>query len=164
MNTRCSVCLDPQRREIEAAHVAGVSFREIGKRFGRSKTTIQKHVKLHVPAAAQKALDAANDREIQAGDAILDEVNRLKDDAKRLQAKAEKDHDIRAALIAIDKLTRLAELQARLMGELRDREINFDFINIDPVTAERMAQMFLARRRPAVIVAASPAEAVDVNS
>jgi tricorn protease len=71
MNTRCTVCHHPQRAEIEQAHVAGVTLREIGKRFDRSKTTIAKHLKSHVPAAAQKALDAANDREVEAGDAIL---------------------------------------------------------------------------------------------
>jgi IS30 family transposase len=59
--------LPPSRRaEIEAALIASVLLREIGKRFDRSKTTIAKHAKLHVPAAAQKALDAANDREADA--------------------------------------------------------------------------------------------------
>jgi IS30 family transposase len=54
MNTRCTVCRHPQRAEIEEAHVVGATLRDIGKRFNRSKTTIQKHIKLHVPAAAQK--------------------------------------------------------------------------------------------------------------
>jgi hypothetical protein len=156
MNTRCTVCHHPQRAEIEAAHVAGVTFREIGKRFDRSKTTIQKHIKLHVPAAVQKALDAANAREVEAGDSVLDEVNRLKDDAKRLQAQAEKKKDLRAALIAIDKLTRLVELQARLMGELRDREITITNVQLDPETQTRMAEMFLARRAAGKITTGSP--------
>jgi IS30 family transposase len=89
MNTRCTVCHHPQRAEIEAARVGGVSFREIAKRFRKSKTTIQKHFKRCAPAAAQKALDAANDREIEAGDAILAEVEKLKSEARRLQAHAE---------------------------------------------------------------------------
>jgi hypothetical protein len=147
MKTRCTVCHHPQRAEIEAAHVAGVSFREIGKRFDRSKTTIQKHIKLHVPEAAQKALDAANDREVEAGGSFLDELERLKGEARRLQAQAEKKKDYRTALTAIDKLTRLVELQARILGELRDRDINITNVQIDGDTAARMAEMFLARRR-----------------
>jgi hypothetical protein len=52
MNTKCTVCHHPQRAEIEQAHLAGVPMREVGKRFDRSKTTIAKHIKLHVPEAA----------------------------------------------------------------------------------------------------------------
>jgi len=151
MNTRCTVCHHPQRAEIEQAHVAGVTLREIGKRFDRSKTTVAKHLKSHVPAAAQKALDAANDREVEAGDAILAEVEKLKSEARRLQAHAEEKKDYRAALTAIRELTRLVELSARLVGDLRDREVNLGFV-IDPGTAERMAQMFLAPRKPAILV------------
>jgi IS30 family transposase len=59
VNTRCTVCHHPRRAEIEAAHIVGVTFREIGKRFDRSKTTIAKQIKLHVPSAAQKVSDGA---------------------------------------------------------------------------------------------------------
>lgn len=72
-----------------------MTLREIGKRFDRSKTTIAKHAKKHVPDAAQKALDAANNRDVEAGDAILAEVEKLKDDARRLQARAEHQRDYR---------------------------------------------------------------------
>jgi hypothetical protein len=163
MNTRCTVCHHPQRAEIERAHVAGVPLREIGKRFDRSKTTIAKHLKEHVPAATQKALDAANDRDVEAGESILSELEKLKDEARRLQAKAEKKHDVRAALMAIDKLTRIVELQARVMGELRDRDINITNVQIDPETAARMAEMFLSRRRPSIAVPSEPTEALVVH-
>jgi hypothetical protein len=73
--------------------------------------------------------------------------------------------DYRAALTAVRELTRLAELSARLMGELRDREINLGFINIDPETMERMAQMFLARRgtcAPTIATGTEPVTVVQV--
>jgi Helix-turn-helix domain len=161
MNTRCTVCHHPQRAEIEQALVAGVTLREIGKRFDRSKTTIAKHAKKHVPDAAQKALDAANDRDVEAGDAILAEVEKLKSEARRLQAHAERRKDYRAALTAIRELTRLVELSARLLGELRDKEINVTNVNLDPETATRMAEIFLARRartpaEQALVIEAAP--------
>ncbi len=132
MNTRCSVCQHPSRAQIEAAHVGGLPLREIGKKFDRSKTTIAKHLKKCVPAAVQKALDAKNDREVEAGDAILQEIESLKSESKRLQALAEKKKDYRTAMSAIEKLTRLVELQARIVGQLRDTEINLTNVQIDP--------------------------------
>ena len=140
----CSLCNHPQRGEIDAAHVSGVSVRDIAKRFGVSKTTVQKHTAHHLPAAARKVAEEM--RQIDAGESILDQVERLKAEAKRLQARAEKKNDVRAALMAIDRLTRLVELQARLFGELKDREISITNVQLDPATATRMAEMFLARR------------------
>jgi transposase len=140
----CTVCSHPQRPEIDQASLAGTSVRDLAKRFGRNKDTIAKHVAQHIPAAAQKA--AADNREVAAGDSILDEVERLKSEAKRLQAVAEERNDIRAALTAIDRLTRLVELQARLLGELRDREISITNVQLDAETATRIAETFLARR------------------
>ncbi len=134
-NTRCTVCHHPQRAEIEAAHVAGVAFREIAKQFDKSKTTIQKPIKLHVPAAAQKALEAANDREVQAGDAILAEVQKLKSEARRLQAHAEGKKDYRGALTAVRELTRLVELSARLVVSCATVQSTSASSNIDPDTA-----------------------------
>jgi hypothetical protein len=56
MNTRCTVCHHPQRREIEQDHVAGVTLRELAKKYGKGKSTIFKHINGHVPDAAQKAM------------------------------------------------------------------------------------------------------------
>jgi hypothetical protein len=49
------------------------------------------------------------------------------------------------------------ELSARLFGDLHDREVNLGFV-IDPSTAERMAQMFLARRKAAILVESTEEE------
>lgn len=149
MNTRCTICHHVQRAEIEAAHAGGMALRKIAEKFGPSRTTLSKHWRSHVADAAQKAIEAGNAREIDAGGSILAEVDALKNDAKRLQAQAERKKDIRAALIAIDKLMRLAELQARLLGELRDREISITNVQVDPETLDRMAEMHLARRAAA---------------
>src|ERR1700694_951098 len=102
MSARCSICNGAQRQELEQAYVAGATMRALEQRFEHSKSSIYSHLKKHVPGATEKALDAANAREVEAGDSILDELQRLKDDARRLQAKAEKKKDVRAALTAID--------------------------------------------------------------
>lgn len=155
MNTKCTVCHHAKRSEIEQLHIAGVSVREIAKRFDRAKSTIQKHVKDHVPGAAQKALEASEARDIEAGDSILGELKTLCDEAKRLQEKAEKKNDVRTAITALRELVRLVELKARILGEIRDNEISVTNVQIDSDTAAQMAEMFLARRR-AIPVASAP--------
>ncbi len=136
----CSVCEHPNRGEIDRAHVAGESLRDLAERFGRNKDTIAKHVKEHIPSAVRAAAAA------DAGDTILNELQTLCGEAIRLQALAEKKKDFRTAMAGIRELRGLIELKARLLGDLRDREINITNVQIDAETAERMAQMYLARR------------------
>lgn len=159
----CAVCTDDEKRaEIDAAHIAGASIRELAKRFARSKDTVQKHVRFHIPAATQRAVAAAHVREADHGDSILAEVGGLQSEARRLQSRAEGKRDYRTAIAALRELVRLVELKARLLGELRDREINVTNVQIDPATAERMATVFLARRGAAVrLIEAGSAEATD---
>jgi hypothetical protein len=115
MNNRCTVCSHPQRIEIEAAHVGGVSFREIGKRFGgKSKTTIARHVRLHVPNAAQMAIEAANGREVESGTSVLDDLRAISDKASTLLEQAEAAKDGRLAIAALRELARHVELRARI--------------------------------------------------
>ena len=156
----CTVCSDPQRAAIDAAAVAGTSLVSLAEQFGRSKNTLQKHVSRHIPAAAQKA--AAVARDVDAGESILDEIASLKREATRLQGAAEKKRDVRAALMAIDRLTRLIELQARLLGELRDRDITITNVQLDPDTLLRMAELHVARhRRPAAAAGLQPVVTVQ---
>jgi transposase len=145
------VCEHPKRAEIDQAHVAGASIRDLAQRFDRNKDTIQKHVTRHIPAAVQAA--AATDRDIDAGDAILDKLRDLAKSAERILAKAEKKRDYRTAIAGIRELREQLELQARLLGELKDRQISITNVQLDGETAARMAEMFLARRQPKVIAA-----------
>jgi hypothetical protein len=68
-------------------------------------------------------------------------------EARRLQAKAEADGDTRTAIAALRELTRLIELRARVAGELKDRQVNVLNVNLDEITAARMAELYLSRRR-----------------
>lgn len=142
----CAVCSDANRSELDAAHIAGASIRELAKRFGRNKDTVQRHVRSHIPAATERAAAAAHVREAEHGDSILAELGDLQNEARRLQSRAEGKRDYRTAIAAVRELVRLVELKARLLGELRDREINVTNVQLDSATAERMAAVFLARR------------------
>ncbi len=135
----CTVCSHPQRAEIDAAALARVSLREIASRYGRNKDTIQKHVSQHIPAAAQKAIEAAEAREVDAGDDVLAELRDLISEAKRLQGVAEKAKDHRGAIAAFRELVRVVELKAKVLGEIHENEINVN-VQIDDATADRANQ------------------------
>lgn len=159
----CAVCNDGDRSQLDAAHIAGASIRELAKRFGRNKDTVQKHVRHHIPAAAERATAAAHVREAEHGDSILAEVADLQSEARRLQSRAEGKRDYRTAIAAIRELVRLVELKGRLLGELRDREINVTNVQLDAATAERMAAVYLARRGASAKVIVSKSDQNGAN-
>ncbi len=164
MNTRCTICHDPKRAEIEQARINGETFRGIGKRFDRAKSTVQRHFYEHVPRAAQKALEAANEREIDAGQNVITRLRELTDRTEQQLATAERKRDGRLAVAAIREFRENLKLEAQLLGELGDG-MNIMNVQLDPETATRMAEMFLARRsRLAIVAATMPAEAVGSQS
>jgi len=103
----CSVCTRPDRAEIDAALVAPGSFRAVSRRFAVGSDALERHHKAHVPAALAKAQEAS---ELTDADSLAAEVRKLKADARRLGAKAEKKGDLRTALAAIKVLSDLVSL------------------------------------------------------
>lgn len=155
----CTVCSHPRRAEIDAAALAGAPLRTLAEQFSRSKNTLQKHISQHIPDSVQKAIDASDARDVDAGDAILRELDHLKSEARRLQSMAEKGRDVRAAIAALRELREAIELTAKIVGQLHENEINLS-VHVDDATATKMAQTFLARRsRPVIMVQAKPVDA-----
>ena len=73
MPRTCTACTSNQRQEIDAAIIAGTSFRDIAGRFGTSRSAIFRH-KTH---AAQAIVKAGERREEQVGDNLLDQMRRV---------------------------------------------------------------------------------------
>ncbi len=143
----CAVCSDERRAELDAAHIAGASIRELARQFGRDTGTVNKHVLAHIPAVMQRQQAALAVREVARGDGISAEILDLQSEARRLGNLAEKSGDFRCALSAVRELVRMVELKARLLGQLRDREIsvNVQAVTLDPTTARKMAAVYLQR-------------------
>ena len=140
---RCSICHHPDRRALEQSHVSGATVRELAKRYGKDKSTIHRHVRDHLPRAAVEAARTIEER--SHGDGILSELLTLRDEARRLQKLAEEKRDYRTAIAGLREMVRLAELKARILGEIRDKEIHVTNVQVDPATLERMAQTYIAR-------------------
>ena len=159
----CTICSHPKRIEIGKAHLEGRAYRGIARDFAVGEDAVGRHLKAHLPAAAQRARAAASAREVLQGDGILAELAELSRDAKRLQAKAERRGNLAVAISAVRELARQVELKARIIGELRDKQISVQTVVLDPGTAERMATIFLQRRRQTTGVPAVSIETLEMS-
>ncbi len=120
MPRSCTICIHPQRHQIEKALVAGGSLRDIAGRYGLAKSAVERHKGGHLPVTLVQAREA-------------EEVRHALDVVKQLQAingasmtvlaeaRAAKDGDL--ALKAIDRIFRQIELQAKLLGDLDERPV-----------------------------------------
>jgi hypothetical protein len=143
MPRTCAVCGRTERDEIDQALLAGEPLRNIAKRVSLSVASLFRH-KAHLSETLKKSREAA---EVSRADSLIDQLERLKEDARRIQEKAEAAKDFRGALAGVRELTRLVELAARLSGELNERpETKILNVTFDPQTAKRIAETFLARQ------------------
>jgi hypothetical protein len=112
MPRTCTVCHHSEREAIDADLVVGTPYRHIATRTGTSTAALVRH-RSHITAAV---VQAAASRDQEHGVSLLDRVYELQAEAQRLGAKAEREGDLRAALMALRELTRAFELQGRLVG------------------------------------------------
>ena len=143
MPRTCTVCVHPQLDEINRLIIGREPLRNIAKRVSLSTAALFRHAK-HIPAALARASEAAT---VARADGLLDQLRELTAEAQRIKQKAEKEGDYRAALAAVRELCRIVELIARLRGELDERvQMNILNVRLDPDTATRVAETYLARR------------------
>ena len=72
----------------------------------------------------------------------------LAQDTHRIKEKAEAVGDDRTVLAAIGELRRIVELSAKLTGQLEEKtQMNILHLELNPETAERIAETYLARHR-----------------
>ena len=128
MPRTCTICIHPQRAAIDAALVSGGPYRRIALRFAASPDSVNRH-KAHIPGALARAHEAG---EVIRADDLLSKLRRYEQTAERIERDAERNDDRRTALLAIDKLLKIAQLMAEMTGELRQRQREDD---ADPLTA-----------------------------
>lgn len=112
----CSVCSHPERGAIDAALVAGGSFRDIAGQYRISKSALARHKDSHIPSALAQAREA---QEVAQADNLLGQVRDLQARALGILARAEKTGNLRVALGAIREARGNLGLLAKLLGELQ---------------------------------------------
>ena len=117
MPRTCTVCAHPDRDAVDAALVAGEAFRHVAARFGLSTGALQRHRAAHLPPALARAREAEEALRAETLLERLRALNRETADVLR-QARRAGDHDLR--LRALARAEKQLELEARLLGELRE--------------------------------------------
>ncbi|MBZ5658218.1 MAG: hypothetical protein LAO56_23400 [Acidobacteriia bacterium] len=96
-------------------------------------------------------LDKPITREDQVNSGIdvwAEQLQALAQVAHRIRQRAEAIGDDRTALAAVGELRRIVELSAKMTGQLEDKaQINVVHVDLNPETAERIAETYLARHR-----------------
>lgn len=105
MPRTCLTCSSPEREAIEKALVGGEPLRDIAERVSISPAALSRH-KSHVSQAIVKA---AERREEQLGDNLLDEMRRIQRKAWELLGKAESEGDHRGAIVALREVRECLE-------------------------------------------------------
>ena len=106
MPPTCRACRSPQRAEIDAGLLAGDSSRALAGRVGLTKSSLDRH-RPHIGKALARAAERKGER---LDGSLLEKVERLEADARRLGERAESEGDLRAALVAVDKLMDVVKL------------------------------------------------------
>jgi transposase-like protein len=119
MPRRCTVCAHPERAAIDDALVAGGSLRGIARTFALSEDALFRHRSEHIPARLAHAQEA---KEATQADSLLDRLLDLSKETaailKEVRTGEEPDNEL--ALKAIARAEKQIELQARLLGELKE--------------------------------------------
>jgi hypothetical protein len=130
----CSICRHAQVAKINAALIGGASYRDTSGRFGTSKSALERH-RPHIAKAIGRAKKAVAKRDeaiaekqetvtaiqeaVQAG-TLLDRLLAVHKDTREIFKEAREAKDHTTALRAIARMERQLELEARLLGELKD--------------------------------------------
>jgi len=77
---------------------------------------------------------------------LMQQLQELVQEAKRIEKETEAAGDCRTALAAIRVAGRLVEVMAALRGDLREPAQTDIVVNLDPDTARKMAETYLVRR------------------
>lgn len=118
MPRKCSVCIHPERDNIERCLVNGGTYRNISKQFSVSPAALYRHAIDHLPEFLTKAKEA---REVTTANTLLAEMQALQAKTLKILNEAEKVGDFRVSLSAISQSRRNLESLARLLAQLSEK-------------------------------------------
>jgi hypothetical protein len=118
MPRECTVCVHPEKGDIDEALVGGASNRSLASLYDVSEASVRRHKANHLPA---KLVMAQAAEEVAQADTLLEQVRDLQERALDILDKAEEAGELRTALGAIREARGNLELLAKLLGELSDQ-------------------------------------------
>ncbi len=141
----CKVCRHPQKLEIDRGLLAGRPKRALALAFAVSADSVERHARKHVTQALAAATEG---REALYGNKLIEQLVELQNETKAIlrEARFGEKTDNRTALKAIGQAIAQLELQARLTGELKDKQVNQALVILDPEQALRIAETYVSTK------------------
>lgn len=115
LDTKCKVCVHPDRNEVDRSVLNGVPISELSAHYSLSKGVLRRHRRECIKAVVTAAVTYGR---VQRGIDTLATAEDLQRKAERLGEKAEAKGDLRTALLGVREEARSVELVAKLRGEL----------------------------------------------
>jgi hypothetical protein len=113
----CSICIHPERGEIDRSLARQGGYRKVAQRYGVTPWSLLRHEENHLAAELVKAAEATS-----IADAInaVEQFKAINAATIGILADARKRGDAELALKAIARVEKQIELQARLLGAISD--------------------------------------------
>jgi len=145
MPRQCSICAHEQRQELDERIVAGnESIRSIAKHFAVSGAALLRHAKNHL---AKELTQAQHVKEVTESTDLLTKIEVLEAETKAIKDTALACGNLNVALTCIDKQAKQIELYAKLIGILKENEINIGVqVNITEVVS--VVRTYLEKYHP----------------
>jgi len=132
----CSICQHAERPAIDQALVSGVSAPRIAAEYRVSEDAALRH-KAHIAARIQEATDddtrqaaalahqqaAQKTQEARQALDVIEQLRAINGATLTILKRAHASKDDKVALLAVDRVQKQIELQARLLGDLDDRPV-----------------------------------------
>jgi hypothetical protein len=129
----CSICKRADADTIDQAlAVEGLPVRVTARRFGLGRSAVGRHSKKCLSGRLRRAAEA---RSAGSDPSLLDRLRDLNRETLEILAEARKTKSQDLALAAIGRAERQLELEGRLLGQIRDGDLNV-FVGGAPLTDE----------------------------
>ena len=117
MARTCSVCASPHLHQVDEGLAEGASLARLAKVHGLSERALRRHRESHLPAPA---VEAREESEQRRGDDLVGRARAAEAVVWEALERARAERDSKIVLMAVDRVFRAVECQARLRGELAE--------------------------------------------
>jgi hypothetical protein len=158
MPRTCTICVHPERSEIDISLVDGEPLRDIARRVAVSRDALARHKADHLPEHLAKAREAESVTD--AGD-LINQVRSLQTRALGILDRAERSGDLRTALQGVRETRSCIELLAEVEGKLDRRNVTNISISPQWITVRSAILVALEPHPEARIAVASALASLD---
>ena len=115
----CKCCVHRSHRKIDQLLLQGVSFAEVGRRYGIHHEAVARHFRHHLQKSLQRHAQT-NREQLRYGSRLQEQLDFIASSAESILAQAQAANNLGVALQALRELREAARLAAIAAGELDD--------------------------------------------